>query len=233
MGGAGRYGELVTEALAAGDLAVGSAAGALTPWIEAVASWNQQMDLTAARDDRELVDLMVADALALAGVLAPATDGRRTVVDVGSGAGPPGLPLGLLRDDLAVTLVEPKQKRAALLRMTLGRLGCAAPVAGPVPRGQGPAIQVRQARGEAVVERFDVALSRATLPPPAWLELGARLAPTGEVWVLLAREPAPELAGWRAVQEHSYRWPLTGAARSLVCYQPCASEEEQEVQARG
>ncbi|MBW2459201.1 MAG: class I SAM-dependent methyltransferase [Deltaproteobacteria bacterium] len=218
MSPAGRFGDLVLEVLGEQASEGRAAASSITSWIDAVASWNQQMDLTAARDDRELVDLMVADAAVLAAAVGPPSgDRRRTVVDVGSGAGPPGLPLGLLRADLEMTLVEPKQKRAALLRMTLGRLGSAAAQGGETAVAR-PRIQVLQARGEAVQGRFDVALSRATLAPPAWLELGAKLAPDGDVWVLLAREDAPELEGWHQVRQIAYRWPLTGAERRAVCY---------------
>ena len=121
----------------------------ITRWITAVRTWNQRMDMTAARDDRELVDLMLADAVVLGREIA--ADQR--VVDVGSGAGAP--------------------------------------------------------------RPFEVAVSRATLAPPAWLALGAELAPT--VWLLLAREEAPQLDGWQPTRDVSYTWPLTGASRRLVC----------------
>jgi 16S rRNA (guanine527-N7)-methyltransferase len=171
----------------------------LLAWLDTLSTWNQKLDLTAARDDDELVDLMVADAAELAARVA---QGAR-VVDVGSGAGAPGLALALLRPDLEVTLVEPMQKRAALLRMMKGSL--------PSAR-----VTILQERGERVAGRWDVALSRATLAPPRWLELGARLAP--EVWVLLAREEPPLLEGWTLAIDARYRWPLTGAERRLACY---------------
>ena len=172
---------------------------AVTAWVEQVGIWNQRVDLTAARSVDELADLMVADAACLAAHIA---EGRR-VVDVGSGAGAPGLPLALIRPDLEVTLVEPLQKRAALLRMIKGRH--------PELR-----LHIVQGRGEAQRERYDVAISRATLPPPKWLALGARLA--DEVWLLLARQEPPSLQGWRAVVDESYSWPLTAAERRIVCY---------------
>jgi 16S rRNA (guanine527-N7)-methyltransferase len=76
-----------------------------------------------------------------------------------------------------------------------------------------------RARGEAEVRastRFDVAISRATLAPPAWLELGRKLAP--EVWVLLAREEPPTNEGATMTLDERYTWPLTQAARRAVRY---------------
>lgn len=186
---------------------------AITVWIGLVAEWNERIDCTAARGEDELVDLMVADALILAGRIAP---GAR-VVDIGSGAGAPGLPLALARPDLELTLVEPLQKRVALIRTAIGTLF---PAARPTGRA---ALRVRRAKGAdlaAAGEHFDVALSRATLPPPQWLALGAELAPGGSVWVLLAQGEPPVCPGWSAVEDVRYRWPLTGAERRAVRFAP-------------
>lgn len=174
-------------------------------WLAGVARWNARIDLTAARTDAELVDLMVADAAFFAGEIGEGM----TVVDVGSGAGAPGLPLALLRPDLRVTLVEPMQKRVALLRLAVGQTGLAARV------------RVERARGEEVTRRFDVALSRATLPPADWLALGTGLvSPPGEVWVLLAQGEPPACDGWQIAVDRSYRWPLTDLPRRAVGYRP-------------
>jgi 16S rRNA (guanine527-N7)-methyltransferase len=179
---------------------------ALGGWIALVATWNARVDLTAARNEDELVDLMLADAL----VLAPLVPAAARVVDVGTGAGAPGLPLAILRPDLRVTLVEPLQKRIAFLRTTVGSV--LAPEARPVvERGKGEDVA---ARGE----RFEVALSRATLAPERWLALGQELAPEGDVWVLLARDEPPALAGRVVADDRRYRWPLTGAERRAVRY---------------
>jgi 16S rRNA (guanine527-N7)-methyltransferase len=178
---------------------------ALTTWVALVASWNARIDLTAARSEDELCDLMLADAAVLAQHLPP--DAR--VVDVGSGAGAPGLGLALLRPDLRVTLVEPLQRRVAFLRTVIGsvRLEAARP-------------EVVRGRGEDLVGRapFAVATSRATLSPAAWLELGAKLAPAGDVWVLVAREEPPTTTGRTIAEDLRYVWPLTGADRRAVRY---------------
>lgn len=186
-----------------GVVAAAESARELAVWVALVADWNRRIDLTAARSEDELVDLMVADAALLATHLSAA----QSVIDVGTGAGAPGLGLALLRPSMAVTLVEPLQKRVAFLRTVTGGL----------PAGRRP--RVVRGRGEDVAvrgERFDVAVSRATLAPPEWLALGVRLAP--EVWVLLAHGAAPEQDGYRVADDVTYRWPLTGAERRAVRY---------------
>jgi 16S rRNA (guanine527-N7)-methyltransferase len=173
-------------------------------WLERLEEWNARIDLTAARTPDELVDLMMADALVLAQHLPAAA----RLVDVGTGAGAPGLGLALLRPDLRVTLVEPLGKRAAFLRTVLGETGRAD-------------VTIERARGEAVAGRraWDVAVSRATLGPAAWLELAVTLAaPGGSVWVLLAKEEPPVHPRAALEKDLAYTWPLTGAARRAVRY---------------
>jgi len=74
------------------------------------------------------------------------------VVDVGSGAGLPGVPLALARPDLGVTLIEPMLRRSEFLREAVGVLGLDVAVV----RGRAEDAQVRDAVGEV-----DVAVSRA------------------------------------------------------------------------
>ncbi len=178
--------------------------------LDLTVSWNQKMDLTAAKTADELVDLTFSDAVALFGhgELAPGA----VWLDVGSGAGAPGMPLLLLEPRIKLTLVEPLQKRVAFLRTLAGSLGVA-------PR-------VVRARSEGLPPRStEHAISRATLPPPAWLAEGARLA-TREVWVLLAREEPPSLSGCAVRTDFSCEWPLTGRKRRLVAFSPLADETD-------
>jgi 16S rRNA (guanine527-N7)-methyltransferase len=176
----------------------------LVTWLERLQEWNARIDLTAARSPEELVDLMLADAV----VLARHVPQGACVVDVGTGAGAPGLALALLRPDLRMTLVEPLGKRAAFLRTALGAVSRAD-------------VTIERARGEAVEGRraWDVAVSRATLPPPAWLALAVTLAaPGGSVWALLAKDEPPSNPRAEVAQDLSYTWPLTGVTRRAVRY---------------
>jgi 16S rRNA (guanine527-N7)-methyltransferase len=200
-----KLGSLVTRAAEAlGTSLRGPTHDALALWLQRLEEWNARIDLTAARSREELVDLMLADAL----VLAPRIPGGSRVVDVGTGAGAPGLALALLRDDLRVTLVEPLAKRTSFLRTVVGAVG----------RND---VTIERGRGETLANRraWDVAVSRATLAPAAWLDLGASLAsPGGTVWVLLAKDGPPAHPRAALDDDHSYTWPLTGAERRAVSY---------------
>lgn len=182
----------------AGSLATPLALERLSQYLTLVDTWNARQDLTAARNTDELVDLFVADAA----VLAAADPRANGWVDVGSGAGAPGLPLAILRPELRLTLVEPRTKRVAFLRTVVGTLDLA--------------VEVRRSRSEELpAASFDVAVARATLQPEEWLPEGGRLAREA-VWLLLAQAEPPTHPGWRADIDIVYRWPLTGAERRAV-----------------
>jgi 16S rRNA (guanine527-N7)-methyltransferase len=172
---------------------------AVATWLRLLREWNARIDLTAARSEDELDDLMLADARFLAEHV---PQGVR-VVDVGSGAGAPGLALALLRPDLHVTLVEPLTKRVAFLRTVLGTV-------------QRTDVVVRKERVPGVRGDWDVAISRATLPPAAWIPIGLGLAPSA--WALLAREEPPDVEGAVLLHDATYAWPRTGKPRRAVHY---------------
>jgi len=177
-------------------------------YVELVATWNKKLDLTAARTPAALVEIMLADAfmLATADTIAP---GLR-VVDVGSGAGAPALPLLILRSDLTAVLVEPLRKRVAFLRTALGTLGLVERVS---VREQKLDVEAEGIAGEAP---FDLALSRATFAPELWLPLGLRLAPS--TLVLLAAQPPPSAAGAELESMLEYKLPSSGAERKIAHY---------------
>lgn len=171
----------------------------VSAYLDELVVWNRRTDLTAARSPEELVDLTVADAA----IVAAASEARGTWIDVGSGAGSPGLVLALMRPGLSILLVEPRDRRVAFLRSVIGRLGL-------------DNVRVERKRSSAIASATcDTAISRATLPPAEWLEEGGRLARRA-VWVLLARESLPTVSGFHADLNVQYEWPLTSAPRRAV-----------------
>jgi 16S rRNA (guanine527-N7)-methyltransferase len=89
----------------------GPALARLEAYLDLLAQWSRRINLTGARTAEERVALLVAEVLP-AGPLVDAG----SLLDVGSGNGSPGLVLALLRDELDVTLLEPRARRWAFLR---------------------------------------------------------------------------------------------------------------------
>lgn len=85
---------------------------AFLSYLELLALWNKTFNLTSVRDPIGIVRLHFLDSLAISSFV----DKSRSVMDVGSGAGFPGVPLAILYPQTKVTLVEPRRKRANFLR---------------------------------------------------------------------------------------------------------------------
>ncbi len=127
LDGARRYGELLATA--------GVERGLIGPR-EVIRLW-----------DRHLLNSAVVDELVQPGA---------ELVDVGSGAGLPGIPLALARPDLRVVLLEPMLRRCVFLEEAVSELGLASRVT--VLRGRAPDAATVMGRG------FDVAVARALAP---------------------------------------------------------------------
>ena len=183
---------------------------ALSRYVELVAEWNRVTDLTGPGSGAELAEKLLADALVIRGPEIVPSGSR--VVDVGSGAGTPVVPLLILRDDLSAVLVEPRRKRVAFLRTAIGTIDLvrrARVVEGRIDPAN-PSVE-----GE---ERFDVAMSRATFSPDVWVAVGVSLAGRTLVFTARARPPEPP-DGARQSVSRAYRLPGTGAERRVTVYE--------------
>lgn len=131
--------------------------------------WNRIMNLTSVKDAAEIVQMHYCESLFL-GTRLPPTSLR--IVDVGSGAGFPGIPIAILRPDFQVALVESNQRKSVFLREASRQL---------------PNLRVIPARAEQVDDVFDWAVSRAVNYRQIEVSL-TRLAPN---IALLAGEDCP------------------------------------------
>ena len=148
-------------------------ADALLGYADLLIHWNERINLTGARSVGAIVAEHYPDAFALAKQL----DRPASLIDVGSGGGLPAVPLALLCPALTVRLSEPIAKKGAFLRTAIRELRLVERVSLDSRRGEDLA--------EEAAGGFDVATSRATFEPGAWLALGRRLVrPGGRVFVL-------------------------------------------------
>jgi 16S rRNA (guanine527-N7)-methyltransferase len=128
------------------------------------------------------------------------------VLDVGSGAGFPGIPLAIARPDWTFTLLEPRQKRGIFLDRVVAEAGL-------------KNARWREGRlpDPALSGRFNLVVSRATLAPDELLAAATpTLAPGGIVAVMAAEAPwttAPD--GFQDLEAHHFE--LGGARRYVGC----------------
>jgi 16S rRNA (guanine527-N7)-methyltransferase len=89
---------------------------------EEVVTWNSRFNLTAITDPEGIQIRHFLDALSCLKAIGPTPPGQ-TLIDVGTGAGFPGLPLKIVRPALSVTLVEATRKKTEFLQHMVGVLG--------------------------------------------------------------------------------------------------------------
>jgi 16S rRNA (guanine527-N7)-methyltransferase len=89
---------------------------AIQSYLDLLLRWNAKLNLTAIRNPEEVVTKHFGESLFAARQLFPVSDSRETAIDVGSGAGFPGLPLKLWSPSLVLTLIESNQRKATFLR---------------------------------------------------------------------------------------------------------------------
>jgi 16S rRNA (guanine527-N7)-methyltransferase len=88
-------------------------------FLEVLKKWNRRLNLTGLRDDRDIILKHFLDSLT---PLTFIPEGA-SLMDIGSGAGFPGLPIQIVRPDQAVTLVEASAKKTTFLKEVCRRLG--------------------------------------------------------------------------------------------------------------
>jgi 16S rRNA (guanine(527)-N(7))-methyltransferase RsmG len=145
---------------------------------QALHRWNARLNLTRINDLSEIVRFHYCESLYLGLRLPP---GPLKVVDVGSGAGFPGIPVSILRPDLEVTLIESHQRKSVFLRESSN-------------------LRVLPIRAEDCKESFDWIIARAVSPNSIFpLKLAPNFA------LLVSSKHSPDKLPWgenRALMFH-------------------------------
>jgi 16S rRNA (guanine527-N7)-methyltransferase len=152
----------------------------LAAHLELIAKWNRVHNLTAVRETEQMVVLHVLDSLSLLPHLGPA----RTLLDVGSGPGFPGIPISIVRPELQVRLLDSSSKKCAFLEQARAELGL-----GNV------GVVCERVETWKPVERFDVVVSRAFADLSDFVVQAAHLVvPGGRLLAMKGVYPFDEIA---------------------------------------
>ena len=175
---------------------------------ELLVRWNSRMNLTAIRDPLEILQRHFVESAYLTKVLEL---GPGTLVDVGSGAGFPGLPVKVLSPETGVVLLEPVQKKAAFLKEVARSLGL-------------PDIQVLSTRAENADVQGDWVTIRAVKVTPTLLAvLGRLIVPRGTLAVFTVKRDAQA-----AMERHGgqFEWkvsPIPGQGGLVILTGKCST----------
>jgi 16S rRNA (guanine527-N7)-methyltransferase len=174
------------------------AAKGLARYLAELDRWRRRTNLTGPLSPEELVSHALESAFG--GDLVPPA---ARVLDIGSGAGFPGIPLAIARPDISMTLLEPRSKRAFFLRHVIRKV--------PVENGQ-----VQEDRlADVKAETYDAATVRAVGGLPELIGRAKFLRPGGFLFawttrsVDLARSLAPFLELVKVV-------PIPGTAEKVI-----------------
>ena len=126
-------------------------------YMELLLEWNQKMNLTAITDPKEIILKHFIDSM----TISPYIKQEKKVIDVGTGAGFPGIPLAIICPNTSFTLIDALNKRISFLKEVVTKL-------------QLSNVVVEHARAEDFAkenrEKYDIATSRAVANLPVLLE---------------------------------------------------------------
>ncbi len=151
--------------------------------------YNEKVNLTAITDDRGIAVKHFLDSV-LGEKFLPE---KASVIDVGSGAGFPAIPIKILRPDLSFTLLDSLNKRIVFLQSLVDRLSLK----------EVTPVHMRAEEGAKVYrEKFDAAVARAVAPLPTLLEYVLPFVRVGGVFVAYKSDATGEIdASKRALKE--------------------------------
>lgn len=161
--------------------------GRFSEYLSLILRWNARLNLTSIRDEDGIISRHFVESIACARAL---PGGIATLLDFGSGAGFPGIPIALCRPEIAVTLAESQGKKAAFLSEAVRMLGISA--------------RVHCGRAEALGGKFDCVTMRAVDKMETAVQEACRLvSPGGWLALMITRS---QMEPMRVAAGAEFRW---------------------------
>lgn len=196
--------------------------GQLLDYLALIRKWNQVYNLTAVRGPAEMLTHHLLDSLAVIAPLRQQLQGRAPadgrgfrLLDVGAGAGLPGVVIAICCPDVAVTCVDTVAKKATFIQQVAISLKL-------------PNLRGLHARVESLGDGYDVVSSRAFASLPDFTRWSREALAPGGVWLAMkGRRPTDELAQLPAAVQVFHVEPLAvpglDAERCIVWMRPAAA----------
>jgi 16S rRNA (guanine527-N7)-methyltransferase len=173
------------------------------------------VNLTAITRPEEVLEKHLLDSLAVV----PEVAGAASLLDVGAGAGFPGLVLKLQDPSLEVTFVEAVGKKISFIKHAALTL--------KLTRVRAVQARAEGAPDQEQIPRAEVVISRALMELPAWIALAKNyVLPGGRVIAMLGQAPAKgeveqlgEQHGAKLATLRTYALPFSGASRAVASFQ--------------
>lgn len=186
-------------------------------YLKHLKTWNRTFNLTGITSDNEIVIKHFVDSFAALNAVEIRSGSR--LLDIGTGAGFPGVPLKIVRPDLRITLVEPVHKKTSFLRFLIGllRLDDTEIFEGNFDQF----MSNRQATGS-----YDYITTRA-LKPNFIMQVGAKLLRPGGAAIFYSSKPMSEfflLKTWNRINDHVVDLPRGFGQRHVLIFSPSSCE---------
>lgn len=177
-----------------------------TRYYELLVEWNEKMNLTAITEEHEVAVKHMVDSLS---AYDPALfNGAVSIIDVGTGAGFPGLPLKIFCPDAKLTLMDSLNKRVNFLQTVVDELGLEGVDCVHARAEEG-------ARMKKYREQFDLAVSRAVARLPILCEYCLPLSSAAATSSRLRAEPTPRKSKKRPKPSRSWVAARRRCAKSI------------------
>jgi len=184
-------------------------------YLDQLKLWNEKINLTAVKTDRDIVIKHFIDSIAPVELISE----NAALLDIGSGAGFPGVPLKIVRPDLEVTLIDSSGKKVSFLKDLIRKLGLSGLTA--------VALRAEDTQNTLPRHSFDCVITRAVGSVPHVLGLSLPYVKKDGIIVLMrGRTGAEDLEGTELdgelilTEDRSMTLPYDGLERRLLIFKP-------------
>jgi glucose-inhibited division protein B len=180
-------------------------------YLKELKKWNKTYNLTSIEDEKEIIIKHFLDSLLYLSFI---TEKSLNIADIGSGAGFPGMPIAIVREDLKISLIEPSWKKCVFLKNIKTKLEL-------------PNIEIYQAKSKEVEGKFDIVVSRALWSMKELIENCKHLLKENGYFLisksLKLQEELKDLPKEYKVKIKEFDLPLINGKRYIVRIEKCES----------